>query len=64
MSGEIPQSHEVSRVLVKMTEIARDKIEGEAVIEWDDDEKILHIIDPFFAFYLRWGTHSSGQMRS
>ena len=35
-----------------MTEIARDKIEGEAVIEWDDDEKILHIIDPFFAFYL------------
>nr|WP_156446562.1 MULTISPECIES: hypothetical protein [unclassified Bradyrhizobium] len=64
MSGEIPQSHEVSRVLVKMTEIARDKIEGEAVIEWDDDEKILHIIDPFFAFYLRWGTHSSDQMRS
>lgn len=59
MSGEIPQSHEVGRVLVKMTEIARDKIEGEAVIEWDDDEKILHIIDPFFAFYLRWGTHSS-----
>jgi hypothetical protein len=40
---------------MKMTEIARDKIEGEPVLEWDDDAKMLHIADPFFAFYLKWG---------
>jgi hypothetical protein len=52
---DIPQAHEISRVLMKMTEIAKDKIEGEPVLEWDDDSKMLHIADPFFAFYLKWG---------
>ena len=23
--------------------------------DFDDEEKVLHITDPFFAFYLRWG---------
>jgi hypothetical protein len=55
LAGEIPQAHEISRVLTKMTEIAKEKIEGEPVLEWDEDSKMLHIADPFFAFYLRWG---------
>jgi len=25
------------------------------VIDFEDEEKKLHITDPFFAFYLRWG---------
>lgn len=51
---EQPQAHEVTRVLQKMTEIARE-LEGEPVLEWDEGEKALHLIDPFFSFYLRWG---------
>jgi hypothetical protein len=35
LAGEIPQAHEISRVLTKMTEIAKEKIEGEPVLEWD-----------------------------
>ena len=50
---EVPQAHEIGRVLVKMTEIAKEKIEGEPVLEWDDDSKMLYIADPFFAFYLK-----------
>ena len=50
--GQPPGAHEVTRVLAKMSEIAREQIEGEPVIEWVGDT--LHIADPFFAFYLKW----------
>lgn len=53
LSDEIPQAHEVTRILEKMSNIARDEIEGEPVVDWDGS--YLHISDPFFAYYLRWG---------
>lgn len=53
--SELPQRHEVTRVLDQMTQIARDKVEGEPVLEYDDQLSALHISDPYFAFYLRWG---------
>ena len=53
LSDEVPQAHEVTRILEKMSEIAREKIEGEPVVDWDGS--FLHISDPFFAYYLRWG---------
>jgi len=56
LAEEMPQSHEIGRVLVNMSKIARDKIEGEAVLEWDEEETVLHIADPFFSFYLKWAT--------
>jgi hypothetical protein len=37
----------VTRVLLAMSKIAREQIEGEPVVDYDED--------PFFAFYLRWG---------
>lgn len=52
LSDEIPQAHEVTRILEKMSEIARD-IGGEPVVDWDTS--YLHISDPFFAYYLKWG---------
>ena len=53
LSDEIPQAHEVTRILDKMSEIARNDIEGEPVVDWDGS--YLYISDPFFAYYLRWG---------
>jgi hypothetical protein len=53
LKDEIPQAHEVTRILEKMSEIARNEIEGEPVVDWDGS--YLHISDPFFAYYLRWG---------
>jgi hypothetical protein len=50
---EIPQQHEVTRALEKMDEIAK-KREGEPVIDYHDGE--LHIVDPFFRYFLKWDT--------
>ena len=50
-----PQAHEVTRVLDKMSQIAASDESSTPVIDWEKEERILHITDPFFAFYLRWG---------
>lgn len=52
---EIPQLHEVTRVLKYMSAIAATDQSSTPVVDFDDEEKRLHITDPFFAFYLRWG---------
>jgi len=52
---QIPQLHEVSRVLRHMASIAANDQASTPVIDFEEDEQKLHITDPFFAFYLRWG---------
>lgn len=52
---ELPQAHEVSRVLEHMAAIQADDAASAPVLDWDKDERRLHITDPFFAFFLRWG---------
>jgi hypothetical protein len=52
---EIPQLHEVARVLKHMSEIAASDQSSTPVIDFDEESKLLHVTDPFFAFYLRWG---------
>lgn len=56
LTDQLPQAHEVSRVLDQMSRIAREEIEGEPVVYWDKDYSTLYISDPFFAYYLKWGT--------
>ena len=56
---QIPQLHEVSRVLKHMASIAASDQSSTPVIDFDEDEKQLHVTDPFFAFYLRWGNIGS-----
>lgn len=55
LSENIPQAHEVSRVLEKMSLIASSDEASTPVLDWEKDEQRLHITDPFFAFYLKWG---------
>lgn len=55
LSDALPQAHEVTRVLERMAEIASSDESSTPVIDWDKDESKLHITDPFFAFYLKWG---------
>ncbi|MGA2065667.1 MAG: hypothetical protein ABSG86_11890 [Thermoguttaceae bacterium] len=52
---QIPQLHEVARVLKHMSDIAASDQSSTPVIDFDEEAKLLHITDPFFAFYLRWG---------
>lgn len=49
---EVPQQHEVTRALEKMDEIAK-KREGEPVIDYDENGE-LHLVDPFFRYYVKW----------
>jgi hypothetical protein len=56
---QLPQLHEVSRVLKHMATIAASDQSSTPVIDFEEDEKKLHITDPFFAFYLRWGDLSA-----
>jgi hypothetical protein len=54
-ASQIPQLHEISRVLGHMASIAASDQSSTPVIDFEDKDKKLHITDPFFAFYLRWG---------
>ncbi len=51
----VPNVQEVARVLKHMAEISATDESSTPVIDFDEEEKVLHITDPFFAFYLRWG---------
>jgi hypothetical protein len=53
--SQIPQLQEVARVLKHMATIAASDQSSTPVIDFEEEEKKLHITDPFFAFYLRWG---------
>ena len=54
-ASHIPQLQEVARVLKHMATIASSDQSSTPVIDFEEEEKRLHITDPFFAFYLRWG---------
>lgn len=54
-ASQAPQLHEVARVLKHMATIASSDQTSTPVIDFEESEKKLHITDPFFAFYLRWG---------
>lgn len=56
LAAEIPQAHEVSRVLEKMSEIASNDEASTPVIDWIKADQELYITDPFFAFFLKWGS--------
>lgn len=58
LTSDVPQAHEVSRVLEKMAEIASSDEASTPVIDWDKEDQQLHVTDPFFAFFLKWGVLS------
>lgn len=57
-----PQAHEVSRVLKHMAQISADDETSTPVIDWEEDDRRLHVTDPFFAFYLKWGFSAEGKI--
>lgn len=52
----LPDAHQVSRVLEQMARISSMDESSVPVIDYEKDERKLHITDPFFAFFLKWGT--------
>ncbi|MFH8638762.1 hypothetical protein [Streptomyces goshikiensis] len=56
LASEIPQRGQVIRVLEAMSKIAKKDLEGEPVVDFDKELATLYISDPYFAFFLRWGS--------
>lgn len=52
---DLPQANEVSRVLEHMSTIQADQGASAPVIDWDKQHRRLHVTDPYFAFFLKWG---------
>ena len=50
-----PGRHEVVRVLNQMATISGSDQSSSPVIDFNDKEGTVHITDPFFAFFLKWG---------
>jgi hypothetical protein len=59
LKGQVPDVREITRVFDMMTTISKKYTQGEPIVEYDTVERTLHISDPFFAYYLRWGTLTS-----
>jgi hypothetical protein len=38
-----------------MAEIASSDEASTPVIDWDKEDQQLHVTDPFFAFFMKWG---------
>lgn len=55
LDDKVPHAQEVTRVLEKMADIAASDEASTPVLDWEKEERKLHITDPFFAFYLKWG---------
>lgn len=59
LKADYPNANEVSRVLEKMSEISSSDESSVPVIDFDKTDRLLHITDPFFALYLKWGDHAT-----
>lgn len=58
LQSDPPQAHEVTQILTRMDTIAKE-LEGEPVIDWDKETRILYVSDPFFSLYLKWAVKNS-----
>ena len=50
----LPQHGEISRVLEKIAEISYSDSSSTPVIDWQKEDDLITITDPFFSFFLRW----------
>jgi hypothetical protein len=55
LKGDAPNAQQVARVIDKMAEISATDQSSTPVLDWDKEQRRLHITDPFFAFFLKWG---------
>jgi hypothetical protein len=44
-----------------MSKIASSDTASTPVLNWEREEQKLHITDPFFAFYLKWGVNKASE---
>jgi hypothetical protein len=55
LDEELPQAHEAARVLEQMAKVSSLDESSVPVIDYEKEERKLHVTDPFFAFFPSWG---------
>jgi len=55
LADEPPAAHEITRVLEKISDISRKRFGERGAIDFEETHKTIHVVDPFVAFYMRWG---------
>ncbi|WP_186067955.1 ATP-binding protein [Burkholderia gladioli] len=55
IQSAVPQQHEITRVLEQMAKLAQEVSETAPPLDYDKEFKEMHITDPFFRFFLKWG---------
>lgn len=54
LMGDLPQLQQVTRVLAQMEKLSSLSEGKPRILEWDTTSNTLYLLDPYFAFYLRW----------
>lgn len=44
-----------------MAKLNQERMPDQRVIEWDEERQTLDILDPYFAYYMRWGPPSQAE---
>lgn len=52
--GDTPQTSSINQACIQICKMAEAMYPDQRVIEWDEDNYLLDVIDPYFLFYLRW----------
>ncbi len=62
LAEEPPAAHEITRVLEKISQISKQRFGDRGAIDFEETRKVIHIVDPFVAFYMRWGPSIGGDV--
>jgi hypothetical protein len=52
--GQGPRGAAIVSCVANMCDIARDLEPDEQTIEWDPEQRVFTIVDPYLVFFLRW----------
>lgn len=61
LADEPPAAHEITRVLEKISDISRKRFGERGAIDFEESHRTIHVVDPFVAFYMRWGSPIGGE---
>lgn len=62
LAEEPPAAHEITRVLERISDISRKRFGDRGAIDFEDTRRTIHVVDPFVAFYMRWGPPIGGEV--
>lgn len=63
LMGDLPSLQQVTRVLTQMEKLSSISEGKPRILEWDPTSNTLYVLDPYFAFYLRWAIRDTTKQK-